>query len=166
MRGDSENTVLECALAKYTAEDDWDHSLCASCGEEVAFSQVNFGELPLTLAIEVDRFEGPCSYKPRFPHITFPVTLQMSRCMIAVQPTVYDLYTVVVHDGEQKGVGEYALLVKEDGESWFFHWAGLPRERVSEETVLGADACVLFYKCHISGWHISECSEPWDVSDI
>ncbi|KAJ2382506.1 hypothetical protein GGI23_007350 [Coemansia sp. RSA 2559] len=163
---DEDSTALERALAKYTEENDRDESLCASCGNVVFYTTVKFQELPPILAIEINRFKGHLGYKPAHPHISFPATLQMGPHMIVSQKSVYDLRAVVIHDGEQKRVGEYALCVRDFDDRWFFHRAGLKAKRITEETVLGVEACILFYKLRTSEWNIPDFSEPWDVSDI
>ncbi|KAJ2863631.1 hypothetical protein GGI22_001910 [Coemansia erecta] len=163
---DANSTALERALAKYTEENDRDESLCASCGHMVFYSSVQFHELPPILAIEINRFKGHLGYKSVRSHISFPATLQMGPHMIVSQNPVYDLRAVVIHDGEHKGVGEYALCVRDFDDRWFFHRAGLKAIRITEETVLGVEACMLFYKLRTSEWNIPDSSEPWDVSDI
>ncbi|KAJ2403168.1 hypothetical protein GGI23_000186 [Coemansia sp. RSA 2559] len=163
-------TFLQHALDMYTAEsDDYANNSCAMCWRDRGFMRAMFVSLPSTLMFELDRFNDMRGTNRNVGHLSFPINMDMAPHMVLgrsyTQITTYGLYAVVANNGEREGAGEYTCHVMTDDKCWYFCRAGHGRERVSEETVPGVNACMVFYRRRTPGWNIPECSEPWDVSD-
>lgn len=128
---------------------------CHSCGADGGFSKAfKFGKLPPTFCIHLKRFRWKRNSlrggeQKVDTHVKFPLeNLDMSRWLGEVEKsqhgsTLYDLNSVIVHQGTGANSGHYITYIKR-GEQWYSlsDDRGL---RVPPETVTKAKAYMLFY---------------------
>ncbi|KAJ2098018.1 hypothetical protein GGI09_003529 [Coemansia sp. S100] len=128
---------------------------CEKCNKLVdATKQMSVYRLPRTLTLQLKRFSSFGGGKiSRF--VEFPLNLSMKSYVSANSPErgpyEYSLYAVLVHSGGSSRSGHYYCFVKSSAGVWYELNDSSVRQ-VSERTVLGQTAYLLFYeRCQVRG---------------
>lgn len=146
-------SIVEC-LQSYTALEPLSAEgyNCRGCGTpRSASKQLRIRKLPAILCIHIKRFgikqNPPFSEEKYEGKIDFPLNLDMAPYMTKSseenEELVYDLESVIVHQGEQISNGHYYSFCKQEDK-----WFRFDDEIVSATTVedvLRQDAYLLFY---------------------
>ncbi|KAH6782864.1 ubiquitin-specific protease 17 [Perilla frutescens var. hirtella] len=151
---DGDIYTLEQALAQFTMSETLggdDKYKCNRCKSyEKAKKKLTVLEAPNILTIVLKRFQSG-NFEKLSKLILFPEVLNLSRFMSGMvdKYPIYNLYAVVVHLGVMNGAysGHYVSYVK----NLQGHWFKIDDSRVSRvdlETVLSAEAYILFYARH------------------
>ncbi|KAJ2492284.1 hypothetical protein IWW37_001596 [Coemansia sp. RSA 2050] len=122
---------------------------CEKCSKLVeATKQMTVYRLPRTLTLQLKRFSSFGGGKIN-RHVEFPLSLNMKGYVSANSPErgpyEYGLYAVLVHSGGSCRSGHYYSFVKSAAGVWYELNDSSVRQ-VSERTVLGQTAYLLFYE--------------------
>ncbi|KAJ2347482.1 hypothetical protein GGH91_001798 [Coemansia sp. RSA 2671] len=122
---------------------------CEKCSKLVeATKQMTVYRLPRTLTLQLKRFSSFGGGKIS-RHVEFPLSLSMKGYVSANSPErgpyEYSLYAVLVHSGGSCRSGHYYSFVKSSAGVWYELNDSSVRQ-VSERTVLGQTAYLLFYE--------------------
>jgi ubiquitin carboxyl-terminal hydrolase 22/27/51 len=146
-------SIMEC-LQSYTALEPLSSEgyNCRGCGTpRSASKQLRIGKLPAILCIHIKRFgikqSSPFNEEKYEGKIDFPLSLDMAPYTTKSGKEdvelLYNLESVIVHQGEQISNGHYYSFCRQDG-----RWFRFDDEIVSATTVedvLRQDAYLLFY---------------------
>ncbi|KAJ2807566.1 hypothetical protein H4S07_003567, partial [Coemansia furcata] len=122
---------------------------CEKCSKLVdATKQMTVYRLPRALTLQLKRFSSFGGGKIS-RHVEFPLSLSMKGYVSANStergPYEYSLYAVLVHAGGSSRSGHYYSFVKSSAGVWYELNDSSVRQ-VSERTVLGQTAYLLFYE--------------------